>query len=92
MGKIALQYDKNHKNLTYGYWRCPECDYGFFGGGKALHKEDCSLNSYMGCIYVVGPDVISRAKQWAEEHGDDCIVPLNPVTLAELREQLPEAC
>jgi len=86
--ELELKFDANH-TISYGYWLCPECKAEFYGGGPALHLRDCSKRDYDGCIYVIGPGVVSAAKEWAAKYGDDSTLPLCPLSLNDIREQLP---
>ena len=83
-----FEYDPNHE-LSYGYFRCPSCGSTFYAGGPALHNTGCNEASsgYASCLYVVGPKTILDA----HERGETSPGPLDGITLAELRRQLPEA-
>lgn len=86
---MILEYDEKH-TLSYGYWRCTKCNNAFFGGGEALHQPVCIERGYERCNYVIGPGVVKSAQEWASTHGDDSILPLNPLSLNDIRQQLPQ--
>ncbi len=50
-----IAYDAAHE-LSYGYWRCPDCGAEFYDGGRALHERTCAQTDYSACIYVFGPN------------------------------------
>ena len=86
---IKLEYDPNY-TLSYNLWRCPECGNTFYGGGRAIHKDSCSQTGYEKCICVIGPKIVARVKEWAKTEGKERQVPLSPVSLHDIEEQLPE--
>jgi len=76
-----LEFDPNYE-LSYGMWRCPECKSEFFPGLTALHNRDCSQSDLSGCILVIGPHAVARAKERGEGKGFPDI--------KDIREQLPD--
>jgi hypothetical protein len=83
-----LEFDPNHP-VSYCKWRCPECGNVFYAGGRALHKEGCSQTDYSKCICIIGPKVVAHVKEWAESNGEDSLVPLSPINLRDIQQQLP---
>jgi len=86
---MKLEFDPSHK-LSYCSYRCPECGIEFYGGGEAIHRKGCSQTDYANCVCVIGPNVVARVKVWAELHGDECHDSLNPLSLKDIRDQLPQ--
>jgi len=87
---IELKYDPELTDNETGEWRCKECGNVFYGGGLALHKNNCSKKDYSNCVLVIGPDLVSFVKEWAVKNGEDCNSPTAPVSLKEIKEQLPQ--
>jgi hypothetical protein len=83
-----LEFSKE-SDISYGFWKCPNCRAQFYGGGPAVHDKSCSKTGYAGCIYVIGPKVIEAIKAWARTYGDDAKDTLNGISLNDIREQLP---
>lgn len=65
---VNIEYDSSH-SLSYGYWRCRECDNSFYGGGEALHKNSCSQSGYDSCNYCYGDAEIKRIKSYFVSFG-----------------------
>jgi hypothetical protein len=51
---ISVRFDPDHP-ISYGYFSCPVCHAEFYGGGKAMHEQECTEKGYEGCVYVFGP-------------------------------------
>jgi hypothetical protein len=51
--KTQFKYDPE-STVSYGSWECPECGSSFYGGGPAIHKEECSKKAggYAGLTYL----------------------------------------
>ena len=57
-----VEYDPSNE-LTYPYYKCPQCGSAFYGGGKALHNNGCNLTGYDACIVVMGPVMIADMEE-----------------------------
>ncbi len=67
--KLKIEY--NPKIEGSGYYRCNTCNGTFHGGGHALHKKGCIVDTindsiihskYNGCTYLFGPKEIDTLK------------------------------
>lgn len=83
MSSLVIKYDPDPEAMSYGWYRCPECEAQFYGGGPALHKKNCpsSGRGYEGLEYWIG-DVAIRAI--LKRTGS-----LNPVDASFVRAALP---
>ena len=84
-----LQYDPKH-DVSYGYYICFTCGADFYGGGKALHDDNCSvrLQGYKSCVLHFGPAHIDElrnlSKNWDENFD------WYGITMADLRRYFPQ--
>lgn len=52
-------------NISYGYYRCPECGTAMYAGGPFFHNKGCSRwkpedSDYHGLDYHIGPEIFRR--------------------------------
>ena len=86
---MKLEFDPRH-DISYRYFRCPECGNRFFWGGPAQHGAGCNIPGFDGCVVIIGPKVVENIKEWAREHGNESQEPLSEISLKDIQEQLPE--
>ncbi len=67
-----------------GTYRCPVCARTFYGGGEALHLDDCpeKPNGYQNCVYRFVPRDVERTLEGY------CVV--EGLTVELLRHQFPD--
>jgi len=87
---MKIEYSKLSE-MSYGMWKCPDCGSLFYGGGRPIHKTECRTKAdYKDLVFLVGPEVIKAAKEWAEYKNDEnAKAPLLPVSWAEIKAILP---
>ncbi len=53
---MRFEFDQDI-DRSYGVWTCDDCGTKFYGGGRALHNEDCPATDqgYDSCVYHFGP-------------------------------------
>lgn len=81
MSALVLRHDPQGA-MSYGFFRCQECDVSMFDGGPFAHRKSCSRSGYEGLEYHMGDKAIAAVLR--------DVGSLNPIGAEELRRQLPE--
>jgi NAD-dependent SIR2 family protein deacetylase len=63
-----IEYNSSLES-THGHWRCTECNSKFYGGGEALHRQNCSQKGYESCNYCYGDAEIKRISSLLSNFG-----------------------
>ena len=82
-----LVYDPTVE-VSYRLWVCPVCHAKFYGGGRAMHKYNCTLINYDGVEFHFGPSQIENVKRCAKMFSKS--YSWYGISLEILEEQFPE--
>lgn len=93
IARKGFVYDPDFEG-SEGMYLCVECGKKFYGGGNALHTEECAGkdNGYKGCVFVFGPKTVEAVQKFAKNLGDNTPYgnEKRPFSLKTLREDFPE--
>lgn len=86
---VTIKFDPTN-TVSYPSYKCPVCDSDFYGSGRALHMDSCTEKGYQNCHVMVGPKMISVAKERAGKGQGNEPMPLCGLTPFQIKEQLPD--